>query len=632
MSHYSRYSVSDLNRTFVPGTLLFSSVQGCIVEEIKHDISVVPRELLQKVFSFLALTDLLHVRQVSRHFRVLENNSAVLIFLNGIFYGDMKCRDSIEYFRLNTDPLLIDKDLFVAGNWRERLPFYKALFRISVDSMEGSKEDLPVRIINSFKTASELDGWDSKFAYTLCHLQQTVKDESIVKIAEINQELTKLANKGHINAQELIGLLYCKGIGVQIDTDKGKQYLEKAVEAGSAKAMYFLGNFYDNDTVGPQKENKQKMMHFYQMGADKGNMNAQYMVGILYQSGLYFEKDIALANHYLLLSTKQGHSKSLVQIAENYLKGEGFERNYKMAIYYYNQVQTKTASVFVRLCILCSCGIGVERDHQVAENYFQLLLNQKNKDVIYHYHVGRCYRKGYGVKRNAELAGEYFMKSDQSEPVQFFLGEYYETFKQDFRNAYAWYKKAADKGYPDAQYKMAKAHALGICVELNFSLAAHYFQQLLELGTWDCLMGEKYANISDCFEHGFGTEKDLEKAPLYFTQAADEGSAEAQFKLCKKYSIGSNCEINQDKSPSSTSVNSSDPNHPECAFNCEKRHRYIGICLQEDYGTSKDPVEAIRYLKLAEALYDEEAASILGYRIDFEMLGPVLGAGSCISA
>ncbi len=108
-------------------------------------------------------------------------------------------------------------------------------------------------------------------------------------------------------------------------------------------------------------------------------------------------------------------------------------------------------------------------------------MNHQDKDAGYHYLIGKCYLYGFGVQRNFELSAEHFIKvGEKSEYAQFYLGEYYENYKQDLDKAYACYKLATNEGHAGALYKMVKACALGIDVEKNPTQAAHFFQKLLE--------------------------------------------------------------------------------------------------------------------------------------------------------
>ena len=53
------------------------------------------------------------------------------------------------------------------------------------------------------------------------------------------------ANVGNINAFNIIGYMYIKGIGTEVDKDKGLYYLFKAAKNGHSDAQYSLSCYFD---------------------------------------------------------------------------------------------------------------------------------------------------------------------------------------------------------------------------------------------------------------------------------------------------------------------------------------------------------------------------------------------------
>src|SRR5215472_3441729 len=67
------------------------------------------------------------------------------------------------------------------------------------------------------------------------------------------------------------------------------------------------------------------------------------------------------------------------------------------------------------------------------------------------------YQHGFGVARNSKLAPAYY---DQGyAPAEFNLGAAYESgnygVKRDYKQAFAWYRKAADQNWSDAEREVA---------------------------------------------------------------------------------------------------------------------------------------------------------------------------------
>lgn len=70
---------------------------------------------------------------------------------------------------------------------------------------------------------------------------------------------------------------------------------------------------------------------------DKGSVNAQNMVGMMYLYGDNVEKDSKLSFQYLLSAANCGHKAAIFQVAEMYNSGTGVEKNKTEARYWYER-------------------------------------------------------------------------------------------------------------------------------------------------------------------------------------------------------------------------------------------------------------------------------------------------------
>ncbi|PJG44804.1 Sel1 repeat protein [Acinetobacter tandoii] len=69
--------------------------------------------------------------------------------------------------------------------------------------------------------------------------------------------------------------------------------------------------------------------------------------------------------------------------------------------------------------------------------------------------------------------------------AQFYLGTKYQTgkdIKQDYRQAFAWFKAAADQGLSPAQLNVGRMYADGVGVAKNETLARQYFEKAASHG------------------------------------------------------------------------------------------------------------------------------------------------------
>jgi len=99
--------------------------------------------------------------------------------------------------------------------------------------------------------------------------------------------------------------------------------------------------------------------------------------------------------------------------------------------------------------------------------------------------------------------------------------------------AVKWYQKAAEQGFPQAEYNLAACLLNGHGTEKNPGEAFSWFKKAAE-------HGNMYAqsNLGACYFNGVGTEVDQEKGVEWYQKAAEQGSAQAYFNLATCYESG----------------------------------------------------------------------------------------------
>lgn len=102
---------------------------------------------------------------------------------------------------------------------------------------------------------------------------------------------------------------------------------------------------------------------------------------------------------------------------------------------------------------------------------------------------------------------------------------------ENYPDAVKWFRKAADLGDMQAQYKLGQYYAIGRVLPNNFGEAVKWFRLAAEQGH---MIAQK--NLGVCYCNGNGTSKDYSEAMIWLRKAAeqdvwDEHCAEAQYKL-----------------------------------------------------------------------------------------------------
>ncbi|NOR50781.1 MAG: hypothetical protein GQ530_07105, partial [Desulfuromonadales bacterium] len=108
-----------------------------------------------------------------------------------------------------------------------------------------------------------------------------------------------------------------------------------------------------------------------------------------------------------------------------------------------------------------------------------------------------------------------------------------EGVKQSYKEAFQWYRRAAEQNHIVAQYSLGVSYAYGEGIAQNPELAAEWFKKSAEQGyeRAQVLLGSLYHT-------GDGVEKNYEEAAKWYRKAADKGNAAAQYNLGTLYRSG----------------------------------------------------------------------------------------------
>lgn len=116
--------------------------------------------------------------------------------------------------------------------------------------------------------------------------------------------------------------------------------------------------------------------------AQKGNVQALYQLGVLFNDGKGLQKDYSKAAQCYRKAAEQGHQKAQLYLGLLYQNGRGVEQDYKQAA----QWLTKSAEQGEQkaqyfLGVLYYRGLGVEQDTEMAEHWLELSAQQGNNDA-----------------------------------------------------------------------------------------------------------------------------------------------------------------------------------------------------------------------------------------------------------
>ena len=102
------------------------------------------------------------------------------------------------------------------------------------------------------------------------------------------------------------------------------------------------------------------------------------------------------------------------------------------------------------------------------------------------------------------------------------------TIRVDSREALEWFTKAAERGNVDAQVNVARYYFEGKSdiVPQDYKEAVKWFRMAAENGSASAMF-----QLGECYENGYGVEKDIDEAVKWYTKAKENGNQNAEARL-----------------------------------------------------------------------------------------------------
>jgi hypothetical protein len=142
--------------------------------------------------------------------------------------------------------------------------------------------------------------------------------------------------------------------------------------------------------------------------------------------------------------------------------------------------------------------------------------------------LGDAYRQGKRLPKSLKRALELYHSAAAQGHV---LGQMQMGWSclngNDSKNAFLWYKRAADRNYPNAQCNLGTLFYHGNGVAQSFEEAVKWFRLAAAQNDASALF-----NLGACYENGHGVVRDLDEALRLYKRAARQGHAEAKAIVC----------------------------------------------------------------------------------------------------
>ena len=446
-------------------------------------------------------------------------------------------------------------------------------------------------------------------------------------------------------------------------------YYLKAAEYGKLEeAQYKVGEYYYNFCEGDTKldfditidEAISDAIKYYELAADKGNIEAQWKLYIIYSQGEYIEENLKLAIKWLKRAALGEKTIAQCTLGRIYYFGcsELAQDEIEAVSWYKKAAQKGDLQAEILLMgyymekddienMLIHCKIAAEggeataqcllgeyyeniEQYDLAINWYKKAVEQR--DAQAQYQLGMCYFVGKGVEENDDEAVKLFFESasQENEEGQNILGYCYEFgygLEIDKVKAKELYEKSALVGNVEAQYNLGRCYEFGYDGKIDISQAIEWYKKaanqnnmyaqyrlgvcyeegsgveedIFEAVEWykkSAEQGHEVAqhSLGECYKEGLGVEKDAFKAVEWYKKSAEQGYEIAQYSLGECYEEGSGVEEDIFKAVE-WYKKSAKQEYAQAQYQ-------LGDCYEEGKGVEKNIAKAIElYLKSAEQGY-----------------------------
>jgi TPR repeat protein len=174
------------------------------------------------------------------------------------------------------------------------------------------------------------------------------------------------ADHGDAASMGYLGLLYEEGFGVAQDYARAREWYEKAIDKGDARAMRNLGTLYFNG------HDYAKAREWYEKAADKGDASAMSRLGLLYREGFGVAQDYGKAREWYEKSADKDEPNAMANLGIIYHYGFGVAQDYAEAREWYEKAADKGNTYAVtNLGIIYHYGLGVAQDYAKAREWYE---------------------------------------------------------------------------------------------------------------------------------------------------------------------------------------------------------------------------------------------------------------------
>ncbi|CCQ91880.1 hypothetical protein NITGR_90019 [Nitrospina gracilis 3/211] len=224
----------------------------------------------------------------------------------------------------------------------------------------------------------------------------------------------------------------------------------------------------------------------------------------------------------------QGNADAQWLLGFMYLRGENFSKDLKKSLEWFRKAAKSFREAAEQGSSMAQAKLGRIYDRRELHNINSFDWSQDWSQEKYNELVSKENKEAYHWYRKAADQGNNVL-------AQYLLGELFEDDNiwwpsQDYAEAIKWYRKAADQDFPIAQFKLGYMYEYGIGMPQNYREAIKWYREAakrevaklpIELEFWNHLFseysfGNAFNSLGLMYSNGKGFPQDYIKAHMWF--------------------------------------------------------------------------------------------------------------------
>jgi len=274
----------------------------------------------------------------------------------------------------------------------------------------------------------------------------------------------------------------------------------------------------------------------FERGAEFGDTDSMFGLGLLYNIGQGVAQDSAKAREWFEKAAAKDSARAMITLGLLYYDGQGMAQDYAKAREWFEKAAARDlAEAMVNLGLLYYNGQGVAQDSAKAREWLEKAAAKDLAEAMTN--LGVLYRDGQGVAQDSAKAREWFEKAaaKDSARAMITLGLLYydgQGMAQDYAKAREWFEKAAAKDNADAMARLGMLYGGGQGVTQDSAKAREWFEKAAAKDNADAM-----ANLGALYTSE-GEARDYAKAREWWEKAAAKDNANAMAGLGLLYEGG----------------------------------------------------------------------------------------------